>query len=568
MSAERQDTSALAFPAKGDRAEAGRSPFSAAERVLVWVGERLNPILVKEARQSLKSRQFVITFGLLLLCGWAWSFLGMAWMGPEASYTGKGPEMFLGYAVILAFPLLVIVPFWSFRSLAAEQEDRTYELLSITSLGPPQIVGGKLASAGLQMLVYLSAISPCLAFTYMLRGIAFPTIAIVLFYLALASLGLSLVGLLVGTLTSEKHWQVVLSVAWIIALLFAFGFAWGIVSWIVWEDELSAVGASAFWEGVAILLTAYATYFALVFYAAVAQISFASDNRSTRLRAIMIVQHVCCVAWVVWGLAAHEAPSEVLLFVLTLLGIHWYAMGALMTGESPELSPRVKRGLPQSFLGRVFLTWLNPGPGTGYMFAVCGSLAGLTVAAFIVFAREGYGASTLVRSWSTGDSERVLVFGVLVLAYLIVYLGIGLLLIRLLHRFGQVVMFLGVLIQLLLVVAGCAVPAVVQTTSPAYYYGGYSLLHGTNPFWTLAEVGDGSPLPVETPVLLVAVPSAALAIFLMNLPGIVREVRHVRIPKPERVAAEDAALAAVKRPPEPVRTSPWDVVEPDQKVTG
>jgi len=53
-----------------------------AERLLVWLGERLNPILVKEARQSLKSRQFVITFGLLLLCGWVWSFLGVALMGP------------------------------------------------------------------------------------------------------------------------------------------------------------------------------------------------------------------------------------------------------------------------------------------------------------------------------------------------------------------------------------------------------------------------------------------------------------------------------------------------------
>ncbi|HUT88639.1 MAG TPA: hypothetical protein VMY37_04035 [Thermoguttaceae bacterium] len=553
----------------GPTASAARGWPARAERLLVWVGERLNPILVKEARQSLKSKQFVLTFGLLLLCGWVWSFLGLAIFGPEASYTGKGSEMFMGYAAILAFPLLVIVPFWAFRSLASEQEDRTYELLSITALSPRQIVAGKLSSAGMQMLVYLSAISPCLAFTYMLRGIAFPSILMLLFYLSLGSLGLSLVGLLIGTLTSEKHWQVVLSVLLIVGLLWAFGVACSLCSWVIWGLDLP-VSTAEFWEWNAGLVTGYVTYFALVFYAAVAQITFASDNRSTRLRIIMIIQHVGWVAWITWVLVAHEPESEILLILLTFLGLHWYVMGALMTGESPDLSPRVKRRLPQSFLGRVFLTWLNPGPGTGYLFAVCGASAGLVLVACIVFVHEAYGVGTLVQSWSPGDSERLLVFGVLVLAYLTAYLGIGLLLIRLLHRFGQVVMFLGVLIQILLVVAGCAVPAVVQTTmSPSYYSSGYSLLHISNPFWTLIHVGSDSTLPMDTSLLLVVLPFAALVVFLLNLPGVVREVRHVRIAKPERVAAEDAELAAVKAPPEPVRTSPWDVVEPGSEgVTG
>ena len=36
-------------------------------------GESLNPILVKESRQALKSNQFLITFTLLLACAWGWS---------------------------------------------------------------------------------------------------------------------------------------------------------------------------------------------------------------------------------------------------------------------------------------------------------------------------------------------------------------------------------------------------------------------------------------------------------------------------------------------------------------
>ena len=40
----------------------------------------------------------------------------------------------LWYYAILAFPLAVVVPYAAFRSLAAEREDNTYDLLSITTL--------------------------------------------------------------------------------------------------------------------------------------------------------------------------------------------------------------------------------------------------------------------------------------------------------------------------------------------------------------------------------------------------------------------------------------------------
>ncbi|NQT12189.1 MAG: hypothetical protein HQ582_05550, partial [Planctomycetes bacterium] len=301
----------------------GRDWLGDLERLLVWTGERLNPILVKEARQSLKSRQFVITFGLLLLCGWAWSVLGLALMGPEAAYMGRGPEMFTGYLMILAFPLLVIVPFWAFRSLATEQEDRTYELMSITALSPRQIISGKLGSVVMQMIVYLSAVSPCLAFTYLLRGIAFPTILMLLFYLVLGSLALSVLSLLIGTLTSEKHWQVVLSVVVIIGLIIAFLIAWQMCYSALWEGDMP-IDTAEFWQVNAAWLTAYATYFMLFFYAAVAQITFSSDNRSTRLRIVMLVQYVCFVGWMAWGFIAVEPFSDLLFAFLSVVGLHWY----------------------------------------------------------------------------------------------------------------------------------------------------------------------------------------------------------------------------------------------------
>ena len=344
-------------------------------------GERLNPILVKECRQSLKGKQFSITFAGVLLCCWIWSILGvMLLMGPSARFgaTSVGMDMFGWYFVILAFPLLVIVPFGAFRSLADERDDRTFDLLAVSTLSPRQIVAGKLGSAAVQLLVYLSAVSPCLAFTYLLRGIEAPTILLALGYTALASLGLSVLAILAGTLASERAWQAVWSVVIIIGLLAAFLLAVIFVFNVVPRQRLGFDNRE-FWFWNVALLIAYASYFALFFLAAAARLTFVSENRSTPLRIVMFMQPILLIFCIVWGTVHFTDERQVgelnerfisaSVVYFSILAMHWYVMGTLMSGESSRLSNRAKRHLPQSFLGRAFLTWFNPGPGTGYLFA-------------------------------------------------------------------------------------------------------------------------------------------------------------------------------------------------------
>ena len=196
------------------------------DAALDMASQWLNPILVKEARQALKSRQFVITFTLLLLAGWSWSVIGVVAMLPAIYYAPSGSVLLTGYFVILTVPMLLIVPFSAYRSLAGEREDGTYELLSITTLTARQIVTGKLGSAVLQMLLYYSALSPCIAFTYLLRGVDILTIACVLGFTFLVSLLLTSIGLLCGTASRHKHMQVLMSVALLIGLLIAMIIWW------------------------------------------------------------------------------------------------------------------------------------------------------------------------------------------------------------------------------------------------------------------------------------------------------------------------------------------------------
>jgi hypothetical protein len=117
---------------------------------------------------------------------------------------------------------------------------------------------------------------------------------------------------------------------------------------------------------------------------------------------------------------------------------------------------------------------------------------------------------------------------------------------------------LNVIVQIVLLVAGTFVPMTVHLMSP-HVRNSYSLIEVSNPFWTLVEVLDG-PMPADQiTALLICLPAIALVVFLFNLPGVVAEVRHVRIARPKRVEDEDAELAAqFAPPPEPVRNSPWD----------
>jgi hypothetical protein len=537
--------------------------WAAAERWLEWAGDRLNPILVKESRQALKSRQFTITFGLVLICAWVWSILGMLLIGPQIYYGASGPTMFYGYYLILAFPLSIIVPFGAFRSLAAEQEDRTYELLSISTLNPRQMVGGKLGSAALQMIVYLSAVSPCLAFTYMLRGIDFPTILMILLYTVLFSLGLSLIGLMAATLTTERHWQVVLSVLLIGGLFLAMWGASALAFVLLFEEPAMPFEDPEFWQANAAIQTAYWSYFALLFFAAAAQLTFPSDNRSTRLRVVMMLQSVLLAGWMGWiWIVPERGDDEILAVFLILVAIHWYVMGALMTGESPELSSRVRRGLPQSFLGRVFLTWFNPGPGTGYLFAVSSMAAALILVVIAVICHQTLGLFD--RTWGGEKATTILAVGLLLLAYMTIYLGLGLLVIRALRKVYPVGMLLTGLIHFLLVLLGFGLPWIIHLSTPALRRSDdYSLLHITDPLWTPIYLLDRwRAAAAETAVLVTVVPLAALVVLVLNLPSLAREVRQLRVGRPQRVEEEDAELAALQAPPQPTRISPWDEIPP------
>jgi hypothetical protein len=532
--------------------------WSRTESLLDRLGDRLNPILVKEARQAMKSRQFIVTFSLLLICGWLWTVLFVISGLPAIYYVPAGPGVLMGYYGVLSVPLLIVVPYAAFRSLAGEWEDGTFELLSITTLSARQIVAGKLASAVLQMMVYYSALAPCIAFTYLLRGIDIVTVAVLLGYSFLASLLLSAFGLMMATITRVRHWQVLLSVVLVMALL-VFTFVWDMAFLaFLGEGDSLPLDHVDFWIAHVCGLSFYFPAVLLLLLIAAGQITFASENRSTPIRWLLLVPHALIAGWFIylWYRLGFEAP----LYVLILVGgAYWMLVGAVLTGETAELSPRARRQLPQSFLGRMLFTWFNPGSATGYVFAVM-NLAALILVAFIVPASGPLPSTNIV----VGPAFRTMpdlgawicVSGC-VLGYVAGYLGLTRLLAVAARQFvyvGMPAVFLG---HLIVVGGGVLVPLLIQRMMIGWNYANsnYSLLQLPNWAWTLMEVGRNGATPSSV-LLVVVVAGVGGIIFVLNFLLAAHEVQHTRQAAPRRVVEDEQILHPI--PASRRKRNPWD----------
>ncbi|TWU03708.1 ABC transporter permease [Neorhodopirellula pilleata] len=380
------------------------------DRITFRVTDRLNPILIKEARESLKSLQFLVTFFLLLIATILWTILGIVFNAPEVYYLPTGGAMLVGFYFVMAVPIFGLVPLAAYRSLSGEIDNDTFELLSITQLASRQIIRGKFASAVLQMLLYFAAVVPSLAFTYLLRGIGLAEISMVLVAVLMAGFFLSAFALMIAPLMTGFVGQSFAMVGLVAVIVFVqFIVAMICLAGIIGEN-LAATREAWMFTGLTSLMTL--TFVVLFLKAAAAQIAPVTENRSTSIRYWMLCQQTMWIVTII-SVSIYYDDFEPINFGSLVLAAYWLVAGTIFLVEPRELSPRVRRDLPSTFATRAFLTAFSPGPSSGYLFAVCtGSVAIVGLSLFGTFAR------------STNVTTEPILFGLTMVGYLAGYLGI------------------------------------------------------------------------------------------------------------------------------------------------
>ncbi|MEM0925991.1 MAG: ABC transporter permease subunit [Planctomycetota bacterium] len=321
------------------------------ERIDRWCerfGDLINPILVKETRQALKSRQFVITFSLILFAALAWTIAGSISLMPQIYTSPSAQRMMTGYYAVLALPMLLVVPLAAYRSLESEIDDGTLELLSISTLSPWQIVLGKLASASLQMMLYLITLFPCLAYAYTLRGVDLPTTLLLIGALALTGILLTVIGLFLAPLARARTGRI----ATLLALIFLL---------IIAEYGIGAVAIGLIWYGnplppANLLFCVFASIAIsvalghLLLTTTAAQLTPETENRSTAVRLSLLCFSATVVVAMTLGMLVLEANGiPVYVCGTILLALLWILSGSMIVGERNTMTPRIRRELPSSF---------------------------------------------------------------------------------------------------------------------------------------------------------------------------------------------------------------------------
>lgn len=392
--------------------------MSTVERTAKWIEQAsdwANPILIKEIRQSLKSRQFVATFMLLLAASWSVSVFGLLIWADSIDVSSRGRDFFGIFYIVLTFAILIVVPFGAYRSLLTERDENTFDLLSITTLSPRQIVWGKLFSALLQVFIFYSGIAPFIAFSSLLQGFDLAQAAFLLVILMLVSLGFSMTALMLSTLARQKYMQTFMSLVLFGALLFGLFMFLNLTMGLVFSGFVPFDDPD-FWWGLGIMLLFAASYFILFQQITTAQLTFVSDNRSTGIRVTCSAQF--WLLWLViagsfWYSGSKLGHDEIMLAVV-LSGIHWTAVGLFVSTEGLFVSRRVRRRLPQNPLLRFFVSPLMPGAGRGFLYVLL-HVVGLWCVAG--------GVSTLIGSRVL--SNKTIEFTTAVCCYIVIYVGLA-----------------------------------------------------------------------------------------------------------------------------------------------
>ncbi|MCU0701304.1 MAG: ABC transporter permease, partial [Myxococcaceae bacterium] len=266
------------------------------------LADRVNPIVVKELRQHLRTKVFWVFFSLMLL-GCLVIAMVASLAADESDKAGLGS--FYAFFVALSGVQHFVIPYTAYRSMAREQEDETWVLLSLTGLGPRRILFGKLTSFVLQGALYASAAAPFMLFSYYLNGIDLPTIAIALtlgavFQVFLVSVAVSLATLAESRLVRGLLHFVVLGVL-AVASSTGIGIAVALA-----EEAPRKLGDPGFWlalggGGFALLTTAL-----LLFESAASRLSMPTEPYAAGPRVLFVVQAlgglaVFLGAWVVDG---------------------------------------------------------------------------------------------------------------------------------------------------------------------------------------------------------------------------------------------------------------------------
>jgi len=318
-----------------------------------WRGWELNPVVVKELRQAVRSWAVTGVLLLFLTVLFISSIIFLVNQSLDESVDEQlGGSMFEMFVTILAVASILFIPLYTGIRVALERQESNPDLLYVSTLTPGQIIRGKFLCGAYVAVLFFSACLPFMAFTNLLRGVDLPSVFFILFVLFLAVCALNQLAIFLACLPLSKPLKILLG-------LYCFFQSFSIIIYLVvaaFAMMHSGVGTMMaernFWIKTATVVGVGLAVVGLLYFLSVALISPPSANRALPLRLyITVIWMLGAVLSLAWVWQAHDVRPMLAwiwpTFILMLLAI------LVSISNSDQLSRRVGRRIPQSRIGRI-----------------------------------------------------------------------------------------------------------------------------------------------------------------------------------------------------------------------
>jgi len=340
----------------------------------------LNPIVVKELRQAVKSRIVMSALMLFLVIQLSILLLNLSFGDRQtgnAINLHAGREIFQILQGILLGTCMLLIPTYAGVRLAAEHSDTNVDLLFISTLRPRGIIAGKLQASVVLILLIFSACAPFMTFTYLLRGIDIPTILLVLVLDFLVVLLSTQAAIFLGAVPANTGLKLLLGLTGLGLLVSFFGSTMGFSIEMLDLGLGSRLDSVEFWLIAGAAAIVILATIGLMFTWSVAIVSPPSANRALPVRLYLLG------FWLVTGAVAavlaryFHIPFPLYIWQSAIIAL-LCAQFLVAINERQQWGLRVRRTLPRSRWLRGPLFLLYSGSAGGILLLVL--LAALTIA--------------------------------------------------------------------------------------------------------------------------------------------------------------------------------------------
>jgi hypothetical protein len=354
-------------------------------RWLAALDDRINPIVVKELRQAVKSRIVVVVLLLflvlqLLIVGGTLLTNTQSYRANEDFNLQLGRNLFMSLQATLLTVLTLFIPVYVGVGFGAERTDQSADLLYTTTLRPGAIISGKTVAGLAVGLLVFSTFAPFLTFTYLLRGIDIPTIIEVLVIDLLAA-GLALQGAIFFAALPGTRVLKMLFGAGCLFLILVLLF----IPSMRWTTDIVRDGEGPDWSnpnhvaGVTVALVSAIAGIGQFYFWAVALISPAPTNYMLPTRVYLLM--VWILGLVLAMVISWWQTTPIPVFIWSMLACWIMGIHALITVSEPSTySTRVRRTIPRSWWQRVLVWGFYTGAGSGLLYCLMLSLTALLIA--------------------------------------------------------------------------------------------------------------------------------------------------------------------------------------------